>query len=69
MNVLVRYFHACRIRKTREQVAYWKAKADTWRQLCAGDHTSSERDYFVEAVAQQKLYEMRLESLLSDKTS
>lgn len=68
MNALVRHFHARRIRKTREQVAYWKAKADTWRKLCAGDHTGYERDYFVEAVAEQKRYEVRLESLLSNNS-
>ena len=66
MNALVRYFRARRIRKTREQVAYWKAKADIWRQLCAGDHMSYERDCLVEAFAEQKRYEARLESLLSN---
>lgn len=66
MNALVRYFRARRIRKTREQVAYWKAKADIWRQLCARDHMSYERDCLVEAFAEQKQYEARLESLLSN---
>ena len=63
---MVRLFHFRRIRKTQEQVSYWRAKGDTWRQLCAGCHMSYERDYLVEAFAQQRKYEARLESLLSN---
>jgi len=66
MNALVRHLHARRILKTREQAAYWKATADTWRQLCSGNHLRSERSSLVEAVAKQKMYEARLESLLSN---
>ena len=63
MKTMVLYFRNWRIRKTQERVAYWKAKADTWRRLCSGQHMSYERNALVEAVAEQARYEARLDSL------
>ena len=63
MKAMVLYFRNWRIRKTQERVAYWKAKADTWRRLCSGQHMSYERNALVEAVAEQARYEARLDSL------
>ena len=58
-----------RIHKAQERVAYWKAKADTWRHLCSRRHMSYERDALVEAVAEQARYEARLNSLQNSAIS
>jgi hypothetical protein len=65
LETLFGWFRASKIRKTKEAIAYWAARADIWRQLCAGNHMSYERDYFVEAHAEQKKYEARLAYLES----
>lgn len=49
-----------RILETKETLAYWTARADTWRQLCTEEHMSYERDKLAEAYANQKKYEARL---------
>ena len=66
MKALVQYFRNRRIRRAREWAAYWKAKADMGQRLCAGRHMSYERSELVVALANQKRYEARLESLLSN---
>jgi hypothetical protein len=60
LSRLVLLFRERRIRKTKEALAYWSARAEVWRQLCSGQHMSYERDTFVEAYANQKKYEARL---------
>ena len=67
MKAIVRHFRNWHIRKTREKAAYWKAKADIWRLFCAEAHMGYERDYLVEAIAEQKRYETRLESLQAEQ--
>ena len=63
MKAIVLHFRNWRIRKAQERVAYWKAKADTWRRVCSDRHMGYERDALVEAVAEQARYEARLDSL------
>jgi len=55
-----------RIRKTKEQLAYWAGKSDILRNLCQGDHYTSERQNLAEAYANQRKYEARLAYLQSN---
>ena len=70
LQSIARYFHAFRMRRAAEKAAYWKAKADALRMLLESRRYSSyERSYFVDAVARHKMYEARLDSLMSDSES
>jgi hypothetical protein len=66
MKAMVKYFCNWRIRKTKEKIAYWKAQANMWILVCSRSHMTYERDHMVEAISKQRLYEARLESLLSN---
>ena len=67
MKAIVLHFRAWRIRKAQERIAYWKARADIWRRLCSGQHTSDERDALAEAAAEQARHEERLVALQNEK--
>jgi hypothetical protein len=62
-NRFVLLWRERRIRHAKESLAYWSARAETWRQLCAGQHMSYERAYVAEAYANQKKYEARVACL------
>jgi hypothetical protein len=52
-----------RIRRTREAIAYWSAKAEMFRQVCRYEHTIHEQTELIEATANCRRMQSRLAAL------
>jgi len=60
------YLYKRRVRKTKEQLAYWSSAAETYRGLCSRVHPEYEREYMVKARAKRDLYRARLNHLMEN---
>jgi hypothetical protein len=63
IDLIVRGLLRWRIRRAKEKAEYWRGKAEMWRALCQGNHSSYEREYLAEATGKWLLYDQRVTSL------
>lgn len=62
MNFIFRFLRERRFRKTKEDIAYWSAKAEIYRQICKHEHTNYDEWELCKAYANQSKYQARLQS-------